>query len=216
MTKKLVLLILVLLSSEFYLSVRAQNTLVLGGKATNLKLIEEDSRSIAFEVELQLTLRNALLSPVILYWDEFLVVGEQLFTKTDKGVAELLHQTSGLPSTDLSPVWRGLRQKLNVSSPPDDLTRVLLGQQWIEIKRTIVLRFFKNRLDRATWDEIRTRSPLFLRVTLDLFPNNLDYIHNRTHENRFGKSLQSKWQRFGQLQINAVLSEPIQIEFPDS
>jgi|KBSSwiStaDraftv2_1062776.scaffolds.fasta_scaffold646458_2 hypothetical protein len=215
MLTRILFLTLILLCRGLYESVEAQDTLVLAGRASNVRLIEEDSRSLSFEVQLQLTLRNASTSTAILYSHDFMVYGNELFAKTDKGAAELLHQRFGPSSTDFSPVWGELRQKLNMPAPPNDLTRLLQSEQWIEINRTVVLRFAKGKGDRSTWAEIRVRSPLFLQVAMEMFPSNLDYEQGRKSTNAFGKSLQSKWRRFGRLQVKPIRSEPIQIQLPE-
>jgi hypothetical protein len=193
-------------------SAEAQDSLTLTGRVTDVKLLEENPQSIAFEIQLELTLRNQSSATAIFYRDELSVLGPELFTQTKDGQAELLHEQFTPSSTDRSPVWNDLRRRLNVPTPPSNLTLTLAGGQSLELNRKVVVRFYKNKYSLATWQEIRTRSPLFLRITLEVFPNNLDT--DSKPGNTFGETLQTKWRRFGQLVVEPVRSEPIPIKFP--
>ena len=84
--------------------VEAQDRVILAGRATHVRLLEENARDSVFEIELELTLRNSSSTAAIFYRDEFLVIGEQVFTQTKDKQAELLYRRDYPSSIDLSPV----------------------------------------------------------------------------------------------------------------
>jgi hypothetical protein len=100
---------LILIAAGLCQCAQAQDGLILTGKATDVKLIEENPQSIAFELDLELTLRNTSSTTAIFYRDEFSVMGEELFTQTKDGQPELLHGLFTPSSLDRSPVWNDLR-----------------------------------------------------------------------------------------------------------
>ena len=99
-------------------------------------------------------------------------------------------------------------------NPPSELARILMSGESISFKRTTSMRLYRKGQFQASWSEILAASPLWLTVTLDMFPSNLD--RTLASQESFGKKLQKKWRSLGLLQLEALRSGPIKLDLSKS
>lgn len=189
--------------------VAAQNSLVLTGRTTNVR-VTEDKNSVVLTVTLDLTITNESLQNMILLCHEFQIVGDVISQSVDQTTPKRLFRSSSLPSINRSPHWANLQKQLNTSSPPPGLTRILSSGESISFDRTTTISIYKKGLYQASWQEILAFSPVWLQVELDMFPSNLD--RTSLSQKSFGKKLKKKWSSFGVLQIDVLKSAPIRLD----
>lgn len=188
---------------------RAVAQVVLTGHTTAIQVLDEKT-SVVVIVNLELTLKNESGANVILYWHDLDIVGNSLFLLDEKQNREVLYRSSTLPSTNRSPEWTDLQNRLNTQSPSTELTRILKSGESITVQKITSMTLHKNGHYPASWSEIQAASPLWLTVTLDMFPSNLD--KTPTSQASFGESLQRKWKSIGTLQLRALESEAIRLD----
>lgn len=190
-------------------NINAQTKMVLTGQTTDVQ-IREETASVLVTVALDLTLKNESQTNVILYWHEFYIVEDSLHRFTENDKREVLYRSSTLPSINRSREWSVLQNRLNVPRPPNGLTRILKSGESITLKRITGMRFYRKGQYNAPWKEIPAASPLWLTVTLDMFPSNLD--KSPSSQQSFGERLQRKWSPIGTLQLGVLKSQPIRLD----
>lgn len=191
----------------------AQDKVVLTGHTTAVQVLEEPT-SVIVTVNLELTLRNESGANAILYWHDFNIVEDKLYRLDEKQNPEVLYLSSTFPSTNHSPTWVDLQNRLKTQNPPSELARILKSGESISFKRTTSMRLYRKGQFQASWSEILAASPLLLTVTLDMFPSNLD--RTLASQESFAKKLQKKWRSLGVLQLEALRSEPIKLDLSKS
>lgn len=190
--------------------VYAQDSLLLTGRATNVRVVE-DKQDVTLHISLDLTITNTSRSNVILFWrDDPAMVDHWIYQSTDPMRRNLLFLQSGWPSTSRSPFWTDLQKQLNVAIPPPNLTRTLRSGGSINFSRETAVMVYKKTPFPGTWDEIAASPTVWLTVALDMFPGNLDQA--TAAQKSFGKKLKKKWADLGTLQIEVLTSAPIKLD----
>jgi hypothetical protein len=191
----------------------------LRGQVVKVERSREDAHSIVFEVGLKLELINAGNRPVILLRRPFWLGATTLARSPEDARAyKYLYQSSAWPSVSGAPEWKALRQSLDQRNPPADLTRVVGSGEIFQYDADAVLYIEKRGdFDKTSqpWEVIRGTSPIWLQVTLETWPVNVEPKVDPSHL-EFGEILQRRWQQFGQLQLERLTSEPMQLSFPKS
>jgi hypothetical protein len=187
------------------------------GQVVKVELTLEDAHSIVFNLRLRLELVNAGDRPVILLrhpiWLGALTLAR---SQEDARAYKYIYQSSAWPSVSGAPEWKALRQRLNQQNPPAELTQAVTPGNAFQYETDTVLYIEKRgNFDKTSqpWDAIRRASPVWLQVSLEMWPVN---VEPRVDPNilEFGRMLQQRWRQFGQLQIERVTSEPIKLDFP--
>lgn len=189
------------------------------GQVVKVELSREDSHSIVFNLRLRLKVVNAGDRPIILLrhpiWLGALTLAR---SQEDARAYKYIYQSSAWPSVSGGPEWKALRQRLDQESPPAELTQAVSPGSAFQYETDTVLYVEKRgNFDKTSqsWDAIRLASPVWLQVSLEIWPVN---VEPKVDPNNleFGRMLQQRWRQFGQLQIERVTSEPIQLKFPKS
>lgn len=191
----------------------------LRGQVAKVEFSREDAHSIIFNVKLRLELVNAGNRPVILLRHPFWLGALTLARSPEdaKGY-KYIYQSSTWPSVSGAPEWKALRQSLDQRNPPSDLTRAVGSGETFQYETDSVLYIEKQgNFDKTSqpWDVIRRSSPVWLQVSLEIWPVNVEPKVDPNHL-EFGEMLQRRWQQFGQLQLERLTSEPMQLSFPGS
>jgi hypothetical protein len=191
----------------------------LRGQVAKVGLSREDAHSIVFDVTLRLELVNTGTQPVILLRHPFWLGASTLaLSPEDARTYKYIYQSSAWPSVSRAPEWKVLRQSLDQRNPPADLTRAVGPGETFQYETDTVLYIEKpGSVDRTSqpWDAIRLASPVWLQVSLESWPVNVEPKVDPNHL-EFGEMLQRRWQQFGQLQLKRLTSEPMQLSFPGS
>lgn len=203
--------------SDMYIRAEEQTgALCLRGEVLKVELAREDVHSIVFDVKLKLEFVNTGNKPIILLLRPFWLGATSLARSPEDAAAYKYVYSSGhWPSVSTAPEWSELRQRLDQPSPPADLTRIIAPGESFPYEAGATLYIEKaGSLDRTSqrWDVIRQTSPLWLQVTLEMWPVN---VEPRADPDRpeFGKKLQRRWQQFGALQLDRLTSEPMPLDF---
>lgn len=191
----------------------------LRGQVAKVGLSREDAHSIVFDVTLRLELVNTGTQPVILLQHPFWLGASTLaLSPGDARAYKYLYQSSAWPSVSRAPEWKALRQSLDQQNPPADLTRAIGPGETFQYETNAVLYIEKRgSFDKTSqpWDAIRRASPVWLQVTLEVWPVNAEPKVDPNNP-EFGRMLQQRWRQFGQLQLERLTSGPMQLSFPKS
>jgi len=189
------------------------------GQVVKIELSREDAHSIVFNLRLRLELVNAGDRPIILLrhpiWLGALTLSR---SPEDARAYKYIYQSSAWPSVSNGPEWKALRQSLDQRNPPAELTQVVSPGNSFQYETDTVLYIEKGgNFDKTSqpWDAIRLASPVSLRVSLEIWPVNVEPKVDPSNL-EFGRMLQQRWRQFGQLQIERITSEPIQLNFRKS
>lgn len=189
------------------------------GQIVKFEFSQEDAHGITFNLRLKLELVNAGDRPMILLrypiWLGALTLAR---SQEDARTHKYIYLSTTWPSISRGPTWKALRQKLNQQHPPAELTQAVSPGNAFQYETDEVLYIEKRgSFDKTSqpWDAIRLASPVWLQVSLEIWPVNVEPKIEPTNL-EFGRMLQKRWRQFGQLQIERVISEPIQLNFPKS
>jgi len=116
------------------------------------------------------------------------------------------------------PKWTALRAGLDKPSPPTAETRTLMpNETWlvdasvgvtvpVDPKRDI------SSVNKESLEVIRRLSPIWFRVTCEVWPWNLEGMGPSREKLEFGHKLQGRWHQFGLLWLDEVNSEPMKLD----
>lgn len=188
-------------------SMEAPKGLSIKGEVTKLKITEEGSDQIC-DISLKLEFINTSSSPVVMLLGTYesgkwWLLNTRLARSLKDVSANRYIYTGGVgPSySGLSPEWDELRRRLNTSAPPSGITITIPpGKLYVYHCDTFV------KLSKS--DIISTSSPLWLLLTIEMWPQNIETGPG----NSFGKRLKKRWQSYGKLQLDAMTSDPIQLD----
>lgn len=190
--------------------------LILEGQVTKLEKDGEDSDSIGFRASILLTFKNVGTKPVIIYRHNLWLGAISLSRTIDDAHANrFLLDKSAWPS-----IWgrnsrSNLYKALDQPSPPTDFTLVISpGQSW-EYQTVATINIDQKDVPDGrsyTWDEIRNSSPVWLQVTLEMWPVNAEPKVDPDNP-EFGMTLRRRWKRSGELWLNSLTSEPMLLDF---
>jgi hypothetical protein len=211
--RMLIVWLSVLLFLSGSVQVLASEKIVISGKLTQLRIAQEDTKSVQLEIEVFVTLENHSNTNVILYGSDFDFINLDLFKEDELKRCMSLYHIGGLKSTGDSNEVSQLRNQLDQERPPDSLTRLLKPGNSLTFTTKTSFVIFKRKssyMQNESWDTLQTSSPLALVLTFEMFPGNLGQTASST--SAFGKVLQARWRKFGYLLIDEVVSKPIPID----
>jgi hypothetical protein len=124
------------------------------------------------------------------------------------------------PSIYGRPKWKLLHAALNQPEPPADLLRIIkpgdtmVEDSFVVLRPPIKLLKFKVR-PYAPWESLKEASPVWLRLECEAWPRNVE-PEPLSDKPNFGLELQKKWREFGDLQLNHIVSEPMELDLRQS
>jgi hypothetical protein len=194
----------------------------LRGRVVKVELSRQDAHGIVFDLRLSLELVNTSKQPVILLRRPFWLGSITLARSPEDAAAnKYIYLSSAWPSVYRGgehSEWKNLQQRLDQQSPPPDLTRILAPGESFLYETDATLYIEKpGSVDKTSqpWEIIRRASPVWLQVTLETWPVNVEPKVNPDNP-EFGRMLQYRWQKAGKLQLEHLTSEPMQLSLPTS
>lgn len=184
-----------------------------------IKEIQGNSERIAVTVSLIIEFVNNSEQPIIMLTQKCPYCPQVILTRTqDPAVGEnILYDLYRGPSISKSSEWENFRSVINQSIPPQGIFKVLKPRErWSrDIDYTMSLPINKlesYRADRPAvdWDVILKNPTVWLRFGCDVWPFNVE-SDPWAEEFRLGNELQKKWLKYGLLQLDSVVSEPIEL-----
>lgn len=186
------------------------------GTVLNGEITDDGSDSVKLTLSLKLNFKNAGSEPVLLLKHDFEMVEHEITaSRSDAAGAKYLFRLVGYPSIDRGPEWGELRKSVNKRAPPTDVIRILAPNETWSLETTTWFYIGKEtNIDRDSkpWKTIREASPVWLQVTFELWPKNIEPRPERG-ERDFGKMLQHRWRRVGELQLENLTSDPMPLDF---
>jgi hypothetical protein len=193
---------------------------VLGVKVEE---ISPQKNVVPVNVKLRLEFLNVGRKPVILLTDHSpLCVGATLTRNSESasGGNLLFDEYAGPADQSRSPEWTEFRMALDQQSPPSPLVRILQpGESWVTDSFIVLrppIKFESYRVDRppVNWQILKESSPVWLRLQCDLWPRNVERPP-LSERFRLGRELRRRWKRVGDLQLDSVVSEAVQLDLQE-
>ncbi len=121
------------------------------------------------------------------------------------------------PSVSGSPDWEAFRTTLDQPKPPVELFKIIKpGESWTTDSFIVLrppMKLERYRIDRppVSWQILKDSSPVWLRLECDVWPLNVEH-QPTSGKIRFGRKLRKKWRDVGELQLNPIESEPMELD----
>jgi hypothetical protein len=188
----------------------------LDGEVIEVK-VERERQSQIVHLRVKLKFTNTGERPVVLLLGTY---GEKtnkrwwiLDTTVSRTLTEALDgkpfyiSRTGAANSRSFPFWKELRQQLTSSPPSSSVTQTIQPHKTFfkEIKTVIVVH---------DDERIAAGSRLWLKVFLELWPYNIEPAGTDIQDTPYGESLKQKWQAFGDLELEPILSSPISFDLP--
>lgn len=179
--------------------------------------VERERQSQVALLKVKLKFTNTGERPVILLLGAYGAKGEKkcwvLTTSASETFTEALDGkpfysgSTGPANSKSFPFWKELRRQLNSAQPPSPVTQTIKPLETFskEIETVVVIQ---------DDERILPGSRLWLRVLVELWPDNIEPAGSNTDNKPYGESLRRKWQASGDLQLEPILSSPIPFDLP--
>lgn len=199
-------------------------SVTLRGQVESVEISQSPPSSVSIIVKLKLEIINDGVKPLIFLKENSpILVGYALTKDSDKTFPEdrLAFSYTG-PGVDTSPKWAALRQSLDQSSPPPDKVRIVVPNETWQFNDTVRI-FLSTEVGNksvfpknASWEAIQKLSPVWLHVIYQVWPLNLEPSSRDQAKLKFGYKLQRRWDRYGRLWLDGLLSIPIKLNLRNS
>lgn len=189
------------------------------GEVLSASVEEEVKNNVTLRLKVRFRFFNAGARPLILL-DRRPWLGSKALSPSREGAAAGRHVrvSHHWPSNYRGPgsEWDRLERGLDRREPPAGLTRVLQpggswewvaeDYQWSMSRRTENLNG-----PGAGWDELREAPQLWLTFTFEMWPINVEPTLRRSGRSEYGLKLRRRWQAFGDLWLENVSTEPMEL-----
>jgi hypothetical protein len=203
--------------------------LVLRGKVTGWEAPPEKSKSIEFNAKLQLELKNTgkkailVLKPECTGYGDYVLGSVLLLSAPDaKDAGNVLTDFTAWYSRDKSDKWKVLRDEMDHAASPEQHFWLIPPGASRVFQSSVFLRFDRTRRTdifppQEPWPEIEKHKQLWLAVSIQIWPGNLEPKYDGIDNPEFGRKLRSRWAKTGLLDLgeDGILnSEPFPIVLP--
>lgn len=197
-----------------------RTALVLRGHVKSVEIEEYDPDVAAvIRITLETELVNKGATPIILLKTGPSFVAAALARKPeDFEQGKLLAIDSAWPARSEDPQWLSLRTNLNKPQPPTDKMRILdPNESWameaiVSVTVPIDLKKYTSSAKKEKLQVLKELSPIWLRVTCEIWPWNIEGLVRDREQLPFGHKLQKRWKDAGLLWLEDMRSEPIQLD----
>lgn len=196
---------------------QCSNIVAITGVEKKVELLSENPGLISFRFSLSLNFVNCSKKRAFLFQNEDWPWLGDVFLADSKENAlqhKYLCLDTAWPSENKSAAWREIRSIMNNSKIPNKFIRVIEPKASWDYETKIPFMIEKaGNFDKTCkpWQTIKESDPLWLQVRFLTWPINLE---DDPVSSKFGKELQRKWNKKGQLIIGTLVSEPIPVRLP--
>ena len=218
----LVGLMLVLVLVGMYTKTNAETDalLVLRGHVKSVEIDEYDPHIAAFiRIRIEAEFVNTGAESLILLKREPLFVAAALAkTQKDAELGNVLADDAVYPARSWDSEWMALRASLDKSRPPTDEIRILKPKESWTTETTVGVTVpidpqkYTSSRKKERLDVLQSLSPLWLRVTCLLWPENIEGLGRNRDQLPFGHKLQKRWKTDGVLWLDDMRSEPMALD----
>jgi hypothetical protein len=209
-----------------------ESGLVLRGHVSSIRLSEETTTEISFVADLDLEFANSGDRPVIVlrpdalqgyvgwerYWQGAVVVAD---SPEAMRAHNYVHADGAWPSNYRNQAWEQFQSAIDQPQPPARLFWVILPGEARGYHTTTALRFDKKHglgypEHGRVWSEISELPTLWLEVTLEIWPFNVEPKVSPGNT-EFGRGLRQRWASAGVLELGedcSIATEPMALVLP--
>jgi hypothetical protein len=203
----------------------ANEGFVLLGKVQEIKSVSSDPNYVDLEIAVDIEFINKGATPVILlkpqkeleaeiFWPGATSLSLAKFLAEREGCNSAIWVQEHWPSVSTALEFREIVKRLDLPSPPPDLTLILQPKESWVWKTTTFLKFYAKTMSSVfsghdlPWDVIgKICTPLWMRLEYDVWSLNLQRA-----DKGLKKRLQERWKGVGLLNIEPSLkTEPIEL-----
>lgn len=213
----------------FSSQVDAEEPLKLSGEITSIK-IEDKGEAVAVLLVLKMSFVNTGNRPVLLLKEGYPpsspyapenglpylgICSEVSGVLPVEQHSKVLFSRCSLPSIEGTSDWQELKRKFDSKMPPSTVIGTVNARQSFEFRTSATIRFRKKRdlnssfQDDPVWSEIKAANNLSLRLTYRIWSLELEPRSADRAQRPFGKKLQKRWEKYGYLLLEDIVSEPI-------
>lgn len=194
------------------------------GEVLSASAEEYEKLYVRLKLKVRLRFYNAGARPLILLDREPWVGSESLsLTREDAYAGRFVHVGSHWPSLYRAPgnEWERLTRDLDQKQPPPALTRIIPpggSWEWVDDYRwTMSKEMNNNGNTRGNWNELRGKSPLWLTLSFEMWPANVEpNVRGGGGRDEFGNKLRRRWKEFGDLWLAHISSEPLELRVDEA
>src|SRR5688572_1699697 len=139
-------------------------------------------------------------------------------TRADAELGNLLADDGAWPARSGDPEWTALRVNLDKPKPPTDEIRIIKPKESWKVEATVGITVpidptkYTSSEKKERLEVLQALSPLWLRVTCILWPENIEGLVRHRDQLPFGHKLQKRWKTAGVLWLEVMRSEPIALD----
>ncbi len=199
-------------------------SVILQGQVESVEVSQSPPSDVSIVVKLKLEIINDGMKPLIFLKENFPILVGYTLTKDSGGTFpddRLAFSFTG-PGVDTSPKWTVLRQSLDQSSPPPNKVRILMPNETWHFDDSVRIHLSTEAGNKSlspksvSWESIQKLSPVWLHVIYQAWPLNVEPISRDRTKLTFGHKLQRRWDRYGRLWLDGLLSTPIKLNLRDN
>ena len=180
--------------------------LVIRGKVSDIETVAADKRQVVFKIKLDVKFANEGDRPIILFNPDnesrYWLGGWALYeAEAESGTAQPVFVDGYWQSVSGGEFYQNLADRLDVKTPPADLTRILKRNEKWAFSDEFQIQFETEKNHRfpvhRTWKEMQELGSAFrLRISYELSPWNVEYF-----KPNLIRKLSKRWFRFGEVLI---------------
>lgn len=197
-----------------------ETSLVLRGRVKSVEIEEYDPQVAAFiRITVEAQFVNTGVEPILLLKRNPLFV-EAALTKQQESFdrRHLLAVNGASPAISAAQEWISLRRRLDKSTPPLDETLVLKPKDSWTVEATVGVtvpidpKHYTSSTKKEKLEVLQALSPVWLWVTCEIWPENVEGLIRNRDQLPFGHRLQKRWRSTGLLWLDYIRSEPIPLD----
>ncbi len=193
--------------------------------AQMIKMQEDCSEDFQNDLRLELTVRYKLQNvsdDVLLFWKgegsdfEPMYIGQTVSNSEDFDKPNLLSDRIGGESVALGPNWNRLRKQLDVPAPPSNSILFIKPKEFAYFESRVFLlartAFRGMTGGDIDFDRLKKSDGVWLRTKFQVWSQNLNPRTKVSKKPLFSEILRERWQPFGYLMLENIVSEPIYLD----
>jgi hypothetical protein len=182
---------------------------VLEAKCVSVQKRKDGAGNLVYSVVLAATIKNVGNQPVIIYKGIPHVDGVTIATSKQKALASdfIYNQSAGLGKSNSSK----LHKRMDKNSPPLDEFVLLAPNKTTPFELHTFYYFTKDPVTLDAGGQIKLISPLWLKIAINIWPNSVELRSDGSSS--FGEMLRLRWKKYGDLLLDRIESEPIEVTY---
>jgi hypothetical protein len=199
-----------------HVSNQSPSSLTVIARVVDGEITDDGSENVKVTMKLRIEITNTGPKPALILEKEPLIVDRRIVAiPSDATKDTYLFRFQSLPSIGRSPEWEELQNNINKPVPPPDLISKLAPNETWKVEFTEWFYIGKEtNIDPNSkpWSVVRQASRVWHQITIQMWSRDIETNADRK-KLRFSKMLQSRWRKYGDLQLENLTSKPIPLDF---